>query len=109
MKETREQREDGQGLKLLIKDDGYSGTYSIAGRQKATDGYFYLSGVHGVVKSEGLSVEPFLTLQPETIQDFFNQLWQLGFRPKDGTGNSGHIDALKYHLEDMRKLVFKTK
>jgi len=30
-------------------------------------------------------------------------------RPKDGTGNSGHTGAIEYHLEDMRKLVFKGK
>lgn len=54
-----------------------------------------------------LNGPPTFTLSDEETQGLFNQLWQLGFRPKDGTGNSGHVEALKYHLEDMRKLVFK--
>lgn len=45
-------------------------------------------------------------LTENQTQELFNELWQLGFRPKDGTGNGGHIQALKDHLEDMRKLVF---
>lgn len=51
--------------------------------------------------------EPTLRLRPEAVQHLFNDLWMQGFRPKDGTGNGGHLDAIKYHLEDMRKLVFK--
>ncbi len=51
----------------------------------------------------------FLTLSEDDMQAMFDQLWTLGFRPQDGTGNGGHIEALKYHLEDMRKLVFKGK
>jgi hypothetical protein len=54
----------------------------------------------------GRSIEAFTTLGTEMAQDLFNDLWQMGFRPKDGTGNSSHIESLKYHLEDMRKLVF---
>jgi len=51
--------------------------------------------------------KPFMKLNKKTVQDLFNQMWSAGFRPKDGTGNSGHVEAMKYHLEDMRKLVFK--
>jgi hypothetical protein len=51
----------------------------------------------------------FMTLSEDDMQAMFNQMWALGFRPLDGTGNSGHIAALEYHLEDMRKLVFKEK
>ena len=50
-----------------------------------------------------------LSISQETAQQIFNGLWQAGFRPKDGTGNSGHMSALAYHLEDMRRLVFKDK
>ncbi len=44
-----------------------------------------------------------------SLQSLFNQLWNIGLRPKDGTGNSGHVESIRYHLEDMRKLVFKEK
>jgi len=54
-------------------------------------------------------IEPTFTLPEEAAQKLFNQLWNEGFRPKDGTGNSGHIAAMQAHLEDMRLLVFKPK
>lgn len=56
---------------------------------------------------QGDFVEPCFRMSREQTQALFNKLWQAGFRPKDGTGNSGHVAALQYHLEDMRKLVFK--
>lgn len=55
----------------------------------------------------GSYVAPFMTMGADEMQTLFNSMWSEGFRPKDGTGNSGHIEAMKYHLEDMRKLVFK--
>jgi hypothetical protein len=54
-------------------------------------------------------VAPCAILSEEALQELFNQLWKEGFRPKDGTGNSGHLEAINRHLEDMRTLVFKTK
>lgn len=54
----------------------------------------------------GAYVKPSFTLDSHAVQELFDQLWVQGYRPKDGTGNGGHIAALKYHLEDMRKLVF---
>lgn len=53
-----------------------------------------------------VGIIPTFELAREDTQDLFDSLWRLGFRPQDGTGNSGHIESLKYHLEDMRKLVF---
>lgn len=49
------------------------------------------------------------SLREFEVQELFNRLWELGYRPKDGTGNSGHIEAVSRHLEDMRKLVFEQK
>lgn len=57
----------------------------------------------------GQFIKPSFNLGCQEVQALFNQLWTAGFRPKDGTGNSGHVEALKYHLEDMRKLVFEGK
>ena len=51
-------------------------------------------------------VEIAFELWPNEAQELFNRLWALGYRPADGTGNSGHIAALQNHLEDMRRLVF---
>jgi len=54
-------------------------------------------------------ITPTFSLTQEETQALFNRLWEVGFRPKDGTGNSGHVAAIQYHLEDMRKLVFNNK
>ena len=54
----------------------------------------------------GTFLKPSFNLHNAQVQELFDQLWKLGYRPKDGTGNGGHVEALKYHLEDMRKLVF---
>lgn len=40
-------------------------------------------------------------------QSLFNALWEVGYRPHNGEASGAHVEALKYHLEDMRKLVFK--
>lgn len=45
------------------------------------------------------------SISRRNIQKLFNDLWLAGFRPTDGTGNSGHIGALNRHLEDMRVIV----
>ena len=56
----------------------------------------------------GKLIRPSFEMTDAYAQELFNELWQQGFRPKDGTGNSGHVAAVQYHLEDMRKLVFAT-
>lgn len=66
----------------------------------------YVSSIEFSEVQLGFQIRPFISLHHDTMQSIFNQLWKLGFRPKDGTGNSGHMEAQKAHLEDMRKLVF---
>ena len=41
------------------------------------------------------------------IQDFFDELYRLGFRPTAEVEEPKAIKAIQYHLEDMRRLVFK--
>lgn len=50
-----------------------------------------------------------LPLDTDAGQSLFNALWQVGFRPHKGESGIAHVEALKFHLEDMRKLVFKNK
>jgi hypothetical protein len=59
--------------------------------------------------SQGSFITPTLVISTEQTQELFNELWRIGYRPKDGTGNSGHIEAINRHLDDMRRLVFKDK
>lgn len=54
----------------------------------------------------GVQAEPTLRLSMEDAQTLMNDLWHCGIRPTDGVDSPGELKATKYHLEDMRKLVF---
>lgn len=84
-----------------------------------TDGYhFYiLTDTHFVSEikfeerpEEGLIIKPLAVISSrntEVLQNLFNDLWREGFRPADGTGNAGHLEAIQGHLDDMRKIAFR--
>lgn len=48
-----------------------------------------------------------LDLMHDSGQSLFDALWRVGYRPNNGESSMAQVEALKYHLEDMRKLVFK--
>jgi hypothetical protein len=47
----------------------------------------------------------FLSLDSEDAQQLMNALWDAGLRPANGESSKAHVDALKAHLEDMRKIA----
>lgn len=61
------------------------------------------------VENNGEIVPSLFTISNEQIQQLMNELWNLGIRPTNGAGDNNAFEAVKYHLEDMRKLVFKDK
>lgn len=58
-------------------------------------------------KADGEWCPASMELKHDQAQQLMNELWRCGLRPKNGEGTSAQVDALKYHLEDMRSLVFK--
>ena len=50
---------------------------------------------------------PLLNLSQQEAQDLADQLYAAGIRPSQAAGSAGQLDAVKYHLEDMRTLVLK--
>ncbi len=77
--------------------------------------YFVADDKSGIVKPILMEMEtknqhgfhlPSLEITLEDAQQLINELWRVGMRPHNGEGTSAQVDALKYHLEDMRKLVF---
>lgn len=50
-----------------------------------------------------------LTIPFEAAQRLMDELWQAGCRPSQSIGTAGHLESVKYHLEDMRRLVFERK
>lgn len=48
-----------------------------------------------------------LRLTFEDAHQLCNQLYDAGIEPAQGGGFTGQLEAVKFHLEDTRKLVFK--
>jgi hypothetical protein len=57
----------------------------------------------------GALIEPCLSLRMEEAQLLMDNMWDAGVRPSQSVGTAGQLDATKYHLEDMRRLVFKDR
>jgi glycine cleavage system aminomethyltransferase T len=55
----------------------------------------------------GSLIHPTLRLPLDAAQRLMDELWQAGVKPSQSIGSTGQVEAIKYHLEDMRKLVFK--
>jgi hypothetical protein len=52
--------------------------------------------------------EPTLRFSRDVARSLMDALWYAGVRPTiDSAGESTALASTKYHLEDMRKLVFK--
>lgn len=49
--------------------------------------------------------EPIVHLKTGEAQQLMDDLWRCGLRPTEGRGSAGQLDAVKYHLEDLRTLV----
>jgi len=64
---------------------------------------------HGMIKKE--DIKPFLVLSGLIAVSFkkamADALSEIGFDGKNYEGVRAKLDAVQYHLEDMRKLVFK--
>lgn len=43
------------------------------------------------------------------LQSLVDQAWDLGIRPRYARETTFEVNAIKYHLEDMRNLIFKNK
>lgn len=56
---------------------------------------------------QGEFSDPLLHLEVEEAQNLADQLYAVGIRPSAAAGSAGQLDAVKYHLEDLRTLVFK--
>ena len=89
----------------------YNDSLELYGRE-TIDGKNYALVATGIERREVKNHElwpKFLSihLDWDCGQSLFQALWDAGYRPKNGETSIAHVEALKYHLEDMRKLVFK--
>jgi hypothetical protein len=49
--------------------------------------------------------DPSMRFSFDDAQSLFQSLWDAGLRPNNGESSMAHVEAMRYHLEDMRKLV----
>lgn len=61
----------------------------------------------------GEAYEPAMLLHPHEftalMQEFADEAWRLGIKPSNfkAADSTALLDSTRYHLEDMRRLVFK--
>lgn len=60
------------------------------------------------VSHEHFVEEPSFVIDNEAAQVLMDDLWNAGLRPTEGTGSAGSLKATERHLEDMRKIAFKS-
>ena len=76
------------------------------------DNRAYATGVTMQTVTEetfGQVIPPLVTLDKLEVQAVMDELWKAGIRPSNGAGDATAFESVKYHLEDMRRLVFKGK
>lgn len=75
--------------------------------------YVGKNGWERKVIKDGEEWEPWLVLNGRTagmvIPELLDALLEFGFQPKEKKLTDEEKTAMKYHLEDMRRLVFKDK
>ena len=97
-------------VEIMARREDWNYGISIYMRQKTVGmGSTLAAPVQMVKREEGTRVEPMMILEIQQAQQLMDELWQCGLRPTEGTGSAGSLAATERHLEDLRKLVFKTK
>ena len=66
----------------------------------------YVSGMEITQTRESEQIPVLFTMEKEDLIGLMNELWNLGIRPSNGSGDANAFEAVKYHLEDMRRIVF---
>lgn len=88
-----------------------SNAYEVMARVKNDDGkYAFIRGEFTQVPYDDsvvvMSTPHLMHLRDDEAQNLMDALWNVGIRPAQGSGTGAHVEAMKYHLEDMRRLVF---
>ena len=80
----------------------------IIERNPKTNKVAYVSNIKMTVAETSEIIPPSMTLNDDEIQSLINELWRNGIRPTNQVDEGGKLKIMKYHLEDMRRLVFKS-
>ena len=96
-------------FRVNVEREIWSDNISIRLATKTGDGLAIAKPVVFEQVELGAYIDPCLRLSFDTAQKLMDELWHAGVRPAQTIGTAGQTDAIKYHLEDMRRLVFKDK
>jgi hypothetical protein len=58
-------------------------------------------------EDDGMQHAPLFHITHEEAQQFMDELYRAGIRPRDGAGSVGQLAAKDAHLADLRRLVFQ--
>lgn len=84
---------DGIRIHLAIKEEGK---------------IFIPKALEWEEKERGAWAPEFLMMSDTEAQALMDSLYDCGYRPTRVVESAGQVEAIKYHLEDMRRLVFVT-
>jgi hypothetical protein len=65
--------------------------------------------VHMKMRNPGAPAEAFLRLRKAEAVSLLDALYNAGIRPSKTYPDDARVEAIQYHLEDMRRLVFEEK
>lgn len=74
-----------------------------------TPGTEYRGVVRWEPHPEGAAHPHSFEMKIEDAQQLMDHLWDLQFRPTQGAGSAGQLEAKDAHLQDMRRLVFEER
>jgi hypothetical protein len=92
--------------RFYARKEPWSDNIELRGFQTVMRETFVFINVEMKHHTQGEVTSPFMSLQPEEGQQLIDELYAVGLRPSQERGSAGQLDAVKFHLEDMRKLVF---
>lgn len=94
--------------KFLFRPNFAADTIEFSMAQVGCDKKYYIpKEIVWVEHKMGEISTPCLNMYPEDAQAMMDALFAAGVRPSKEFGQSSQIESIKYHLEDMRRLVFK--
>ena len=102
-------------VEMYVRHNYIANSYELYGFMSSREGMTEREPVIRAAKSmtfvevePGNSSDPFVKLTRAEAQFLMDELYRAGIRPSD-LGSAGQVEALKLHLEDMRRLVFDRK
>jgi hypothetical protein len=54
----------------------------------------------------GSIIEPMVKVSMASVQGLMEELWRMGVRPNNGEGGPAQVEAMKEHINDLRRMAF---